>query len=50
MNIPRYIDEIKLEDIEELSIIASKEANPLYPVPVLYDAKELKNIYNIIKN
>lgn len=50
MNIPRHIDEIKLEDIEELSIIASKEANPLYPVPVLYDAQELKNIYKIIKN
>ena len=50
MNIPRYINDINLDDIDELAIVASKEANPLYPVPVLYNKDELKNIYKIIKN
>ena len=50
MNIPRYINDINLDDIDELANIASKEANPLYPVPKLYDKNELKDIYKIIKN
>ena len=28
---------------------AEKEANPLYPVPVLYTAEQLEEIYNEIK-
>ena len=50
MNIPRYINDINLDDVDELANIASKEANPLYPVPKLYDKNELKDIYKIIKN
>ena len=45
MNIPTSIPEIKEEDIPELAKTADHEANPLYPVPVLYDAKELEEIY-----
>ena len=45
MNIPTSIPEIKDEDIAELAKTADHEANPLYPVPVLYDAKELEEIY-----
>lgn len=37
--------EIQKEDIRELSRYADKEANPLYPVPVLMDAKELEKFY-----
>ena len=43
--IPTTIKELKEEDIEELSILADKEGNPLYPVPCLMDEKELQEIY-----
>lgn len=33
------------EDIEELAAYADKEANPLYPVPKLMDAKQLEKFY-----
>ena len=39
------IPEIKEEDIPKLSHYADKEANPLYPVPVLMDAGELEKFY-----
>ncbi|MEE0867923.1 MAG: iron-containing alcohol dehydrogenase [Clostridia bacterium] len=45
LGIPDYIDGIKKEDIETLSNHADKEANPLYPVPILWDKDELKRIY-----
>ena len=40
------IKEIRREDIPKLTRYADKEANPLYPVPVLMDAKELELFYN----
>lgn len=39
------VKEIKEEDIPKLARYADKEANPLYPVPVLMDAKELEQFY-----
>ena len=39
------IPEIRDEDIPKLSHYADKEANPLYPVPVLMDASELEVFY-----
>ncbi len=39
------IKEIQEEDIPKLSHYADKEANPLYPVPVLMDASELAGFY-----
>lgn len=39
------IPEIQEEDIPKLSHYADKEANPLYPVPVLMDASELETFY-----
>ncbi len=45
MGIPTKVDCIKEEDIPELAKTAAKESNPLYPVPVLYDAKDLETIY-----
>lgn len=49
MNIGTTIPEIKDEDISELAKTAEHEANPLYPVPVLYTAKDLEKIYYEIK-
>ena len=45
MQIGTKIDEIKEEDIPSLAKTAEKEANPLYPVPVLWTAKQLEEIY-----
>lgn len=42
------IPQIRKEDIEKLSHYADKEANPLYPVPVLMDAKELEQFYRTL--
>lgn len=50
MNIGTTIHDIKEEDIPELALIAEKEANPLYPVPVIYSAKQLEDIYYEVKN
>ncbi len=39
------ITELREKDIKKLSSYANKEANPLYPVPVLMNTKELSEIY-----
>lgn len=39
------ISEIRETDIPKLAHYADKEANPLYPVPVLMDASELETFY-----
>lgn len=50
MGIPKTFDFIKDEDISDMAKKASAEANPLYPVPKLMDAKELEKIYYKIKS
>ena len=45
LGIPNTLSEIKAKDVPEMSRRADKEANPLYPVPVLYDARELEKFY-----
>ena len=50
MGIGTAIAEIQESDIEELAKTAEKEANPLYPVPVLWTAKDLEKIYYEVKN
>lgn len=42
------IEEIREKDIPKLSDYADKEANPLYPVPVLMDAEELQRFYRLL--
>ena len=42
------VEEIKEEDIPKLSHYADKEANPLYPVPVLMNAEELEQFYYLL--
>lgn len=43
--IPTKIKELKAEDIPNLAMKADKEANPLYPVPKLFNRRELEEIY-----
>ena len=42
---PTKISALKKEDIKQLSQYADSEANPVYPVPVLFDRKELERFY-----
>lgn len=42
------IKEIREQDIPKLAHYADKEANPLYPVPVLMDAHELEPFYRML--
>ena len=49
MNIPSRISCIEEKDIEEMAKMAAKEANPLYPVPKLMNAKQLQTIYYMVK-
>ena len=45
MGIPEQLSGIRREDIPVMAAHADKEANPLYPVPVLMNAKELAVFY-----
>ncbi len=45
LDIPTTLKGIKAEDIPVLAKRADVEANPLYPVPVLWNAKELEQFY-----
>ena len=45
MQIPLTIDCIVREDIPAMAKLADKEANPLYPVPTLWDATQLEALY-----
>lgn len=47
-DIPDTIEAVRPEDIGKLSGYADKEANPLYPVPVLMDAAELQKFYYLL--
>ena len=49
MGIPSRIDCVEEKDIPSLAKTASREANPLYPVPKLMSSKTLQNIYYLIK-
>lgn len=48
MNIPQYLECIKKEDIPNMAHNATKESNPLYPVPKLMNQKELEILYYIV--
>ncbi len=49
MGIPKTLKGIKEEDIPLLAKRADKEANPLYPVPVEWNARELEKFYYEVK-
>lgn len=48
MNVPEKLQGIKEEDIPSMAKHADKEGNPLYPVPVLMNSKELEKFYRIV--
>ena len=43
--IPDHIDAIREEHIPRMARYAAKEANPVYPVPVLWTAEDLEEVY-----
>jgi alcohol dehydrogenase class IV len=49
MNIPDKISGIEEKDIPKLAAHAFKEANPVYPVPVIFSQEDFANIYRMIK-
>ena len=49
MEIPEKISGIDEKDIAKMSRHAAAEANPLYPVPILWNARELEKIYRKVK-
>ena len=48
MNIPEKIGGIREKDIPVLAVWASQEANPLYPVPVIFGRKDFRALYRQI--
>jgi alcohol dehydrogenase class IV len=48
MNIPETLSGIRSEDIPMMAKHADSEANPLYPVPRLMNAKELELFYELV--
>lgn len=49
MNIPDKISGIKESDITKLAEHAYKEANPVYPVPVIFSREDFAEIFGMIK-
>ncbi len=45
LGIPEKMEGIKLSDVDEMVAFADKEANPLYPVPVLWGKDRLREVY-----
>lgn len=48
MDIPEHLDSIREADIPIMAKQAATESNPLYPVPKLMDAQELRQIYRVV--
>ncbi len=49
MNIPDHIDTIKDDDIPLMAERAFSEANPLYPVPLIFSKNDFVAMYHIIR-
>ena len=50
MGLPKRFDVIKEEDIDQMIAWASKEANPLYPVPVVWSKADFRNFIQSIRD
>ena len=50
MNIPAGRDVIKDEDVPQIIEWATKEANPLYPVPAIWDKADFEKCISTIRN
>ena len=49
MDIPETLPGIRTEDIPQLARYADHEANPLYPVPVLWGPDQLEKMYKQVQ-
>ena len=50
LGIPEKLSGINKADIPEMAKYADKEGNPLYPVPILWNAKELEQLnYDVME-
>lgn len=49
MGIPKGFDMIRGEDIDQMITWAKKEANPLYPVPVVWGREDLRRVIESIR-
>ena len=49
MQIPRYIDPIRPQDDAQIIAWARKEANPLYPTPIVWGQAEFKNALRVVQ-
>ncbi len=49
MNLPAGIADIKEKDIPQIIKWASKEANPLYPVPVIWGEADFRKLINTLR-
>ena len=49
MGLPDSFDMIREEDIDQMIAWASKEANPLYPVPVVWSKKDFRRFIQSIR-
>ncbi len=49
MNLPAGISDIREKDIHQIIEWAKKEANPLYPVPVIWDDEDFKVLLHTLK-
>ena len=50
MGLPEKFDMIRSEDIGQMIIWAKKEANPLYPVPVVWGREEFRKFIESVRN
>ena len=50
LDIPKTIKGIKEEDIPFMAVTAAKEANHIYPVPIMKSAKELEKYYYLVRD
>ena len=50
MGIQRSFDFIKNDDIDQMTAWASKESNPIYPVPVVYNRARFRKLVEKIKS
>ena len=49
MGLPEGFDMIREEDIPQIIAWALKEANPLYPVPVVWDAQDMRSLLDTVR-
>ena len=50
MGLPKGFDMIQDKDIEQMIAWARKEANPLYPVPVVWSKQDFRDLIHIIRS